>query len=89
MNAWVSQETAECEPSEEKVSKSPWHTIRMQAYEWREVQRDAREMGMPAASLLALIWRNWRLRRWELSVLPPLPRDPWVGKKEVDSEVKR
>lgn len=82
-------QTAEVAESRPVSRRTQRQSLRIDSLEWKLVQRDAGEHGMKASVFVVMLWRNWRAKRWPLEMLPPLPRDPWVGKKEVDSEVKR
>lgn len=57
--------------------KRPQHTIDMVAHEWAALGEDAGAHGLSRPKFLVLLWRNWRLKRASLSVIPELAKEPW------------
>lgn len=51
-------------------------SVRLEAHEVPMVKQDASDMGMRQSAFLALLWRNWRVKRDGLDLIPPLPKNP-------------
>lgn len=57
-------------------------TIKMERHEWALMKADARDHGMAGTRFPTMVWRCWKLKQWPLSMIPPLPRDPWRPKEK-------
>lgn len=53
------------------------HVIVVAWHEWVMILEDAKAHGLGPAQFIVLLWRNWRVNRPTLSMIPELPVDPW------------
>lgn len=58
-----------------RVRHRQW--IEVAKHEWLELGLDAKPHGLSRGKFLMLLWRNWRLTRPSLSVVPEIPGESY------------
>lgn len=66
------------------MPKEGSQSIRIEAYEWQQLKADAEAYDIAATRFPVLIWRNWKVQKWPLVLVGPLPEEGWEPKRRED-----